>query len=141
GSEEPSRLSERYGGNPLALKIVAETILELFEGQIGRFLAQDFLVFGSIADLIREQIERLSTLELIILRWLTIARAPITLDALRLMMVTPPPLAQVLEAIDALCRRSLIEHGHEAGTFILPPLLLEYMTNDLVSEATREIQD
>src|SRR6185503_20052338 len=25
GSEEPSRLAERYGGNPLALKIVAET--------------------------------------------------------------------------------------------------------------------
>ena len=94
--EEPLRLAERYGGNPLALKIVAETILELFEGQIGRFLAQDFLVFGSIADLIREQIERLSTLELMILRWLTIARAPITLEALRLMMVTPSPRAEVL---------------------------------------------
>ena len=141
GSEEPSRLAERYRGNPLALKIVAETILELFEGQIDRFLAQDFLVFGSIADLIREQIERLSMLELIILRWLTIACAPITLEALCQMMVTPPPLAQILEAIDALRRRGLIEHGQEAGTFTLPPLLMEYMTNDLVSEATREIQD
>jgi transcriptional regulator with XRE-family HTH domain len=139
--EERSRLAELYGGNPSALKIVAETILELFEGQIGRFLAQDFLVFGSIADLIREQIERLSTLELMLLRWLTIARAPIKLEALRLMMVTPPPLTQVLEAIDALRRRSLIEYEHEAGTFTLPPLLMEYMTNDLVSEATHEIQD
>jgi hypothetical protein len=123
------------------LRPEAETILEVFEGQIDRFLAQDFLVFGSIADLIGEQIERLSILELMILRWLTIARAPIPLEALRLMMVTPPPLAQVLEAIDALRRRSLIEQGHETGTFILPPLLMEYMTNDLVSEATREIQD
>ena len=139
--EQQALLAERYTGNPLALKIAAETILDLFEGQIGPFLAQDFLVFGSIADLAQEQTGRLSPLERMILRWLAIAREPISLEVLRLMMVSPPSLAQVLEAVDALRRRSLIEHGPGAGTFKLPPLLMEYMTNDLVSEATHEIRD
>src|SRR5207245_5340813 len=39
--QEPARLVQRYEGNPLALRIVAETISDLFAGAIGPFLAQD----------------------------------------------------------------------------------------------------
>ena len=137
---EQARLAERYGGNPLALKIVAETILDLFEGEIGPFVAQDTLVFGSIADLIKEQVERRSGLELTVLRWLAIARKPITLEALHLMLVTPPSPAQMLEAIDGLRRCSLVERGHQTGTFTLHPVLLEYVTTSLVADAAQEIQ-
>src|SRR5256885_1040056 len=60
--QERAHLVERYGGNPLALNIVAETIADLFGGAIGQFLAQDTLVFGSISDLLDEQFARLSAL-------------------------------------------------------------------------------
>jgi NACHT domain-containing protein len=42
------QLIERYSGNPLALNIVAQTIVELFAGEIAPFLEQGELVFGSI---------------------------------------------------------------------------------------------
>ena len=38
---EQEQLIEAYGGNPLALKMVAETIIDLFGGEIGLFLGLD----------------------------------------------------------------------------------------------------
>src|SRR5947208_9898885 len=56
-------LAQLYAGNPLALNIVAETISELFGGEIGQFLAQDTVIFSSIRDLLAAQWTRLSALE------------------------------------------------------------------------------
>src|SRR5207253_10255315 len=58
-----ARLVQAYEGNPLALNIVAQTIADLFGGEIAPFLAQDTLVFGSISEMLDEQWGRLSTLE------------------------------------------------------------------------------
>src|SRR5256885_9255909 len=41
-----ARLVEAYAGNPLALKIVARTIVEIFGGQIAPFLEQGVVCFG-----------------------------------------------------------------------------------------------
>src|SRR5207302_8396747 len=46
--EERARLGAVYEGNPLALKIVAETIADLFRGQIDPFLSGGSTVFGSV---------------------------------------------------------------------------------------------
>ena len=78
-----------YSGNPLALKIVAETIVDLFGGEIGLFLAGGTLIFGSITDLLDEQFARLSALEQSVLCWLAIAREPVTLDELQALLVAP----------------------------------------------------
>jgi hypothetical protein len=56
-------LIHHYTGNPLALKIIATTISELFNGDVAEFLAQGTTVFGSIYDLLSQQFHRLSTLE------------------------------------------------------------------------------
>jgi hypothetical protein len=126
--QERARLVERYGGNPLALNIVAETIADLFGGEIGPFLAQDTLVFGSISDLLDEQVGRLSAMELTILYWLAIAREPVTLEELRALLVARLSSVQVLEAVDGLHRRSLIERGQRLGSFTLHSVVLEYVT-------------
>ena len=139
-SSEQAHLSEQYGGNPLALRIVAQTILDLFEGNIGPFVAQDTPVFGDIADVIQEQVKRLSSLELTVLYWLAIARVPTTLEALRTMMGSAVPQTQLLEAVDGLRCRSLIQPGYQKGTFTPHPVLLEFATADLVASAVREIQ-
>src|SRR5207248_1578704 len=62
-SQDQARLVEVYRGNPLALKIVAQTIVELYGGEIVLFLEQGEVVFGGVRELLREQFDRLSALE------------------------------------------------------------------------------
>jgi WD40 repeat protein/transcriptional regulator with XRE-family HTH domain len=137
---DQQRLIGLYGGNPLALKIVAETIVDLFGGEIGPFLTGETVLFGSITDLLGEQFARLSALEKSVLCWLAIMREPVTLDELLGLFVTPLPRAQVLEALDAGHRRSLIESGKRPGSFTLESVVLEYVTAFLIAKANREIQ-
>ena len=94
--EDAESLIEVYAGNPLALKIVAETIIDLFGGEIGQFLAEGTVLFGSITDLLDEQFARLSALEQSVLCWLAIMREPVTLDELLALLVTPLPRRQML---------------------------------------------
>src|SRR5437660_937420 len=138
--EERARLGAVYAGNPLALNIVAETIADLFGGQIDPFLSGGTTIFGSITELLDEQWARLSPLEQTVLSWLAILREPVTLD--QLLAVLAPPLAhvQVLEAVDGLRRRGLIERGQRAGSFTLQSVVLEYVTSRLVTTASEEIE-
>jgi hypothetical protein len=96
--EERRRLVEAYAGNPLALKAVAETIVDLFAGEIGPFLKQGTVIFGSTQKLLAEQINRLSALEQTVLRSLAIAREPLGFEELLALLVMPLPQGQVLAA-------------------------------------------
>jgi WD40 repeat protein/transcriptional regulator with XRE-family HTH domain len=133
------RLVEVYAGNPLALNIVAQTIVELFGGEISQFLSGGTTIFGSITELLEEQWARLSPLEQTVLCWLAILREPVTLDDLLAVLVSPLAHVQVLEAVDGLRRRSLIERGQRAGSFTLQSVVLEYVTTRLVATASEEI--
>ena len=134
------RLIERYGGNPLALKIVAETILELFGGEIAPFLEHDEVVFGSVRELLAEQFARLSAVEQTVLLRLAILREPVNIEELLTALATPLLRAQMLEAVEALRRRSLIERGKLPGSFTLQSVVLEYTTAKLIAEAASEIE-
>src|SRR5207245_3353993 len=138
--EERARLGAVYGGNPLALKIVAETIVDLFGGQIDPFLSGGTTIFGSITELLDEQWARLSPLEQTVLYWLAIVREPVLLENPFAMLVSPLAHVQVLEAVDGLRRRSLIERGQQAGSFTLQSVMLEYVTSRLVTTACEEIE-
>ena len=135
--EERIRLVQVYEGNPLALKIVAETIADLFGGEIDPFLTEGTTIFGSIAEVLDEQWERLSSLEQTVLRWLAIVREPVTIDELLAMLAVPMPRIQALEAVDSLHRRSLIERGKRQASFTLQAVVLEYVTAMLIEEATK----
>ncbi len=141
GSQDArTRLIELYVGNPLALKIVAEIIADLFGGDIGPFLTQGTVVFGSIADLLDEQFARLSDRERTLLLWLTIVREPVSLEELSALLRETLPMGQVLEAVDGLRRRSLIERDQRPGSFTLHSVVLEYVTTYLVAQASDEIE-
>jgi WD40 repeat protein/transcriptional regulator with XRE-family HTH domain len=137
---ELAQLIEAYAGNPLALKIVAQTIVDLFDGQITLFLEQGEVVFGGVRELLDEQYARLVDLEQTVLCWLAIVREPVTLDELRAMLVAPRPAGEVLEAVDGLGRRGLIERGQHPGSFTLQSVVLEYVTARLIAEVTGEIE-
>ncbi|QLE58440.1 NB-ARC domain-containing protein [Nostoc sp. TCL26-01] len=135
-------LVTHYAGNPLALKIVATTIQELFAGNIAEFFAHGSTVFGSIYDLLAQQFLRLSPLEKDLIYWLAINREPITLSELRDDLVLPVSSMQLLEALDSLTKRSLIERKSLSATpvnFTLQPVVMEYVTGELIQQICTEI--
>src|SRR5947209_2707541 len=133
-------LIEVYAGNPLALKIVAQTIVDLFDGQIAPFLEQGEVVFGGVRELLGEQYARLADLERTLLCWLAILREPATIEELLITLGVPRTRSEVLEAVDGLRRRSLIEPGQRQGSFTLQSVVLEYVTARLIVEVASEIE-
>lgn len=57
------QLIERYASNPLALKIIATVIRDLFNRDVTQFLAQDICIFDQLGGVLNEQLTRLSALE------------------------------------------------------------------------------
>jgi len=139
-AHDRARLVEVYGGNPLALKIVAQTIVELFGGEIAPFLEQGEVVFGGVRELLAEQFARLSAVERTVLLWLAILREPVTIEELLAVLGTPLSRAQVLEAVEALRRRSLVERGKRPGCFTLQSVVLEYATERFLAEIASEVE-
>src|SRR6266567_3478939 len=137
---EQLQLIEAYAGNPLALKIVAQTIVELFDGQIVPFLEQGEVVFGGVRALLDEQYARLSVVAQSLKKKLAILREPVNLQELLAVLGVPQPRSQVLEAVDGLRRRSLIERGQRQGSFTLQSVVMEYVAARLIAEVTSEIK-
>ncbi|MHC0064925.1 WD40 domain-containing protein [Nostoc sp. UIC 10890] len=154
---------ERYAGNPLALKIVATTIQDVFDGNVTGFLQQDTAVFGDIRDILEQQFERLSDLEKEIMYWLAINREPMALPELRDDIISQVPQAKLMEAVESLVRRSLIEKTSlrdaarsllprrgtlmptptliekSAALFTFQPVVMEYITSRLIEQVCEEI--
>ncbi len=128
-----SRLIEYYGGNPLALKLAATTIQNLFDGKIAEFLKQDTLVFGDIRHLLEQQFERLSDEERKIINWLAINRQPASFFQLREQLVPLISRQKLLEALESLKERSLIEK--KSTLFYLQPIFREYLSDKLAGNS------
>lgn len=138
GSEaELTKLVEHYCGNALALKVIATTILEVFDGNISAFRQQDTAVFGDIGELLAQQFERLSDLEHELMYWLAINREPVTLSQLQEEIVSAVSYQKLLEALESLSRRSLIEK--QAPRFTLQPVVMEYATQQFIERVCEEI--
>ncbi len=135
--EQQQELGIRYGCNPLALKIVATSIQELFNGEIGEFLEQDTAVFNGIQRLLDQQFNRLSSLEKTIMYWLAINREWTKISELAADIVPSVSKPKLLEALESLGWRSLIEK--QSGSYTQQPLMMEYITERLIEEVTREI--
>ncbi|MBH8566286.1 hypothetical protein I8748_29715 [Nostoc sp. CENA67] len=132
-----AQLVEKYSGNPLALKIVSEAIRELFGGDIAAFLDAGEIIFGDTRNLLEQQFERTSALEKEIIYWLAIKRELVSLEELLNDIVLPLPKRQLLEALESLRRRSLIEKS--AALFTLQPVVMEYITDRLIEQVCQEI--
>lgn len=133
---ELQTLIKRYAGNPLALKIVATTIQDLFDGHIVEFLRQETTVFGDIRNLLEQQFERLRDPEKQLMYWLAINREPVPLSTLQEDAV-PMSRFELLESLESLGRRSLIEQN--AACFSLQPVVMEYVTGIFVEKVCAEI--
>ncbi|MBX3086629.1 MAG: XRE family transcriptional regulator [Anaerolineae bacterium] len=140
-TSERAQLIEAYTGNPLALKIVAQSIVDLFDGAITPFMEQGGVIFGGVRKLLDDQYRRLLPVEQTVVFWLAIMREPITLDRLNALASVPIPSGKLLEAVSNLHRRSLIERGQLSGSFTLQSVVLEYITERLITAGSEEIQE
>ncbi|HKB49729.1 MAG TPA: NACHT domain-containing protein, partial [Ktedonobacterales bacterium] len=142
-NDEWADLIARYGGNGLALKVVGESIRQVFSGDVGAFLEESGsgTVFGGIRRLLAEQIERSSALEQEVLRVLAAERQPVTLAELLAALGPRAGRGTLLEAVAALRRRPLVERAETTGrtAFTLQSVVLEYVTDRLVEEVGDEI--
>ena len=145
--ERWDELIQLYRGNPLALKIVATTIHELFSGSVSAFLQQDTIVYGDLYDLLDEQFERLANLEQEILNWLAIAYEPLSWLRLQSNILLPISMAELIEALESLIRRSLIIRTVVEGETLFSlhqPVVAQYAISrsiDLVCEEIGEVND
>jgi WD40 repeat protein len=134
---ESLALVDHYAGNPLALKIAATTIKEIFNGDIFEFLKQGIIVFGDICDLLDQQFNRLSSLEKQIMYWLAINREWVSLLELGSDIVPPPTQRSLLEALESLQQRCLIEN--KSGKFTQQPVVMEYIIERLIERISQEL--
>ncbi|BBC25579.1 NB-ARC domain-containing protein [Pseudanabaena sp. ABRG5-3] len=135
-------LIQQYRGNPSALRIVAGTIQELFNGNVSEFLKQTALALGDVLrTLLYQQFERLSKLEKDILYWLAIKHRPVSLSTLRSEMNLQASGSELIDALESLRWRSLIEKISEQGEvmFLLEPVVLKYVSRQFVEEVSKEI--
>jgi WD40 repeat protein len=132
-------LLEHYAGNPLALKIVAAALYELGGGNANElvpYLKRGIFNFDDINDLLARHFNRLSGPERKVMYWLAINRAPVIIAQLHTDSLATP-MQELLDAIQALNRRSLIER--DGNQWFLQPVVQEYVTQRLTSSISEEL--
>ncbi len=134
---DQENLIKYVDGNPLALKLVATNIQNLFNGDIQEFLAQGKAVFSNLWDLLDQQFDRLSILQQQIMYWLAINREGVTPAKLQAELFPSAPLLQILESLETLCDRSLLETTKQSLT--QQPVIMEYVTDRFVQQIEQEI--
>jgi WD40 repeat protein len=143
--DEKHRLCDWYQGNPLAMKMVATSIQSLFEGKIAAFLQTETPVFNGIRRLLDQQFERLSFVEITIMDWLAINREWTAIAELQADIVPAISRARLLEALESLTWRNLIEtrvpqnKTHSTGEYTQQPVIMEYVTDRLIQRLVKEL--
>ena len=144
-------LIESYAGNPLAMKLVADTVDELYAADVSAFLQENTVIFDDVRDLLHSQFARLSTLEQSVMLWLAVKREPVFIRDLARALFPAPHRVDLLEAVRSLHRRSLVDIRPDLPAETLPGLsgagsrfgiqnmLIEFLTEYLVQSVASEL--
>lgn len=128
-----------YQGNPLALKLTACHIQKVFAGNIQDFLKVGNLVFKDIQDLLDWHFQYCSYEEHNILFWLAIYREPVSIAELKDHIVSVNIQQDLLDYLESLQNRMLLERTANQQCFTLQPVLMEYVTEKLITTVTPEL--
>lgn len=137
--EQWQKLVEFYNGNPLALELAAHHIKD-FPGNIPAFLAAGKPIFANIRELLDWHFERLSNYEKEILYWLAIHREPISITNLKEDIVTNIAKENLSETLRSLQIKLPLEKSHDGKYFTLQSVLIEYITENLITTVCQEIK-
>lgn len=135
--EQWQEMIQMYRGNPLALRILSTTIKDVFGGSVVEFLIHNTIVIhDQLKEILDQQFERrLSTLERKIMYVLARYQQPILLSQLK-ENISSVSTSEIIEALDSLSRRSLIETITEnidiiternVTMYTLQPVVMKYV--------------
>jgi NB-ARC domain len=118
-------LVNKYRGNPQALKPIANTIRDIFDRDISKFLAANILVYYRIENILSEQLSHLSQSEIAFLAYLSRQQEPLSLD--RILSDRRSAIAEtdIIRTLDKLVARYLIDARD--GKFSVPESIGEYI--------------
>ncbi|MEM7717464.1 MAG: NB-ARC domain-containing protein [Cyanobacteria bacterium P01_A01_bin.68] len=140
GSEsQKQQLCWRYGNNPQILKIITTLIKDLFESNVEDFLKQDVVAFYSVNLLLDQQFERLSEIEQIIMYYLANSDGWISNKELVEKINKSLSQTRILEALQSLCWRSLIEK--RGSKYIIQSVMIEYITESLIEQIETKVRN
>ena len=122
-------LIDIYRAHPLAIEIVATTILELFNGDVSEFLRQNTLFLGDLQFIIHQQYERLGDIEKSVLCTIAEADKPLSLPELTALYTTRLRCSQIINCLERLHRRSLLEisQGDLQNLYGIQPVVRKYI--------------
>ncbi len=130
-------------GNPLALKIIAGYIQDVFNSNVAEFAKYQTWVFGDLRDILDQQFQRLSNLEKQILQSLASKENSLSLDTLKQTLAGSPATSEVIEALAALKRRDWIEtdlnkdKNSPKTLYKIPSMVNKYVTKYQSQETDR----
>lgn len=130
--ETGQKITKFYAGNPLFVKLVAQSIQEFFDCEIQTFLEQEMLVVGDIKTILDQQFQRLSNLEKQIISCLAINYEPTSLAAIKSSMLPHIPPQLILKGIELLQKRSLV--ARQGAGFTCDLVWREYIVEKLIEE-------
>ncbi|MDQ2096167.1 MAG: NB-ARC domain-containing protein [Tychonema bourrellyi B0820] len=121
-------LIEFYQGNPLWLKLVAQTINNLFSGRVSQYLSyQPVFLSDELTPILQQHYQRLSEIEKQVISQLSNEIEPVSFT--QFMAKCQGSQGELFKAIQSLARRGTIEKlSCETETvFTIPPVLKQYV--------------
>jgi AAA+ ATPase superfamily predicted ATPase len=144
-SQHCQLLIERYGSNPLVLKLVCATIKDLFSSNICSFFDSNtelgIIVPKLITELLNKQFNNLLELEKKIMYIFVIISQPVTLEQLHVHIQPKVYISELIQALNSLKRRSLLEIISVVNqtSFTLQPILMKYILREHKEELNKFI--
>jgi hypothetical protein len=134
GEEQWQQLIRLYGGNPLALKVVSETIQDLFDGSVNQFLKQNKTFIDSeFREILDQQFMRLSDPEKVAVCQIAKYSRPISVATLAEIICDRKFTLGAIEIVKSLRRRSLLEKVQDCAEpqFTLYPIIAKYVRKNI----------
>ena len=131
------RLVQKYDGHPLSLHLAANTILDIFNGDVQKFIDNKATSLAEIAKILELQVKEFSRAQKIILYWLTINIDPISLDALEKDTGKLISVEEIIQCLQNLKNCLLIKNIKDK--LALQPFLQPYLINLLIQQICQQV--
>jgi len=120
--EQWSELINLYQGNPLWLKLVAQTINNLFSGRVSQYLSYEpVFLCDELTLILQQHYQRLSEIEKQAIALFNKENTPVSLR--QLLDKSQVPRAELFKAIQSLVRRAIIEKDVRDGETVFSVII------------------
>ncbi len=142
GDRDYQDLAARYYGHPMALRLAANTVKDVFDGSIRDFLNQEISVFDDLRGMLKSQFNKLPPTEQEAMYWLAINLWPCSLEDLQADIVAQESKQNLLYTLRSLEHRSLVQvnrQQHSRVLFHLHPIVAEYILDRFIRAVFQDL--